>query len=278
MFRWLRDLIWGRNPGLGDAREEESDGQPPEPASAGPRLALLVHDASAPSSYRLHTFEDAASAEGFVQFWFPYTNEHGILAFWTLHWEPAAQAEGNTEQAAEVVIMIRDWARPEIVYPFSMPDLELARSWLAKESARGLDLDCVLLYWAVPVKICRNRRGTVRLTPSEPPAARPPALLRSSTVIVRKEDTQEDEREASSPTVALPVEIDGGAVASPVEDASRVEESVEGPALEAGIPDEVADRLIRDALGEEARALMRKSRFQQQEGPFEGFGSPQGKF
>ena len=201
-MKWLRDRIHGREPRPQERVEEQAGAEPATPDPTRPRLMLLVHDAAAPASYRLHTFEDASSAQDFVQFWFSPKVEHGILAFWALQREPVRRRDSSEERPAEVVLLIRDEARPEIVYPFSLPDMELARSWLVKEMARGLNLRSVRMRWAAPVKIGRNRWGTVRITPAEPPPTHRSALLRSPTVIVRKDETPR--READLPPQPKP--------------------------------------------------------------------------
>jgi hypothetical protein len=136
--------------------------------SAGPHVMLLVHDAVGPAAYRLHSFPDARTAEEFVSFWFRSRLEHGILAFWATHWRPAAEA-GEDGRGAEVVVLIRDEDRAGIVAPFSLPDMGLAQSWVAREAALGMDLTTVMIYWATPAKIIDDHWGRVRLTPREAP-------------------------------------------------------------------------------------------------------------
>ncbi|KKL23053.1 hypothetical protein LCGC14_2429260, partial [marine sediment metagenome] len=185
-MKWLLDRIRRQKHQHRETDEERAATEAASPDSTQPRLMLLVHDASAPASYQLQTFEDASTAEEFVQFWYPPTTEHGVLAFWAMHRKPVRWPGSSEERPAEVVILIRDEARREIVYPYSLPNMEAARSWVMKEAATGLDLRLVLMYWAVPAKIGRNRWGHVRITPAAPPSARRPELLRSSTVIVSK--------------------------------------------------------------------------------------------
>jgi hypothetical protein len=151
----------------------EGTGVKPEPPECSrPRLALLVQDAAGPAAYQLHTFSEAAAAAAFIRFWFPPRFQHGIRAFWTAHEEPAWEAESSDERQPEVVILIRDEDRRDIVYPFSCSDMDQARSWIAMEASRGLDLQLVLLYWAVPVRIEADGRGAERFSPCEPPLAR----------------------------------------------------------------------------------------------------------
>ena len=246
------------------------------PTDSGlPRLMLLVHDASAPASYQLQTFEDASSAEEFVQFWYPPTTEHGVLAFWALHRKPVQWPGSSEERPAEVVILIRDEARREIVYPYSLPNMEAARSWLMNEAATGLDLRLVLMYWAVPAKICRNRWGHVRITPTEPPSTRRPALLRSSTLIVSKDESLRGEAD-SAPEPGherrhSPMGADDTADSGPSERPAEAKERLTSA--------EIAEKMISEVLGKGNRPTRRgRGRWEQQDGPFRGFGSPRGRF
>ncbi|MCH7998909.1 MAG: hypothetical protein IIA91_05475, partial [Chloroflexi bacterium] len=74
-MKWLLDRIRRRKRPHRETDEEQAATEAAPPVSTQPRLMLLVHDASAPASYQLQTFEDASSAEEFVQFWYPPTTE-----------------------------------------------------------------------------------------------------------------------------------------------------------------------------------------------------------
>jgi hypothetical protein len=189
-MRWLRDRIpgWRRNQRPEEPAAEQPVPEQPvpeqpvqKPAAPGferPRLVLLVHDAAGPASYQLHSFEDEAEAAAFVQFWFPGDIDHGVIAFWASHKEPEV---GAGERAVEVVVLVRDETRPKTVCPFSFADMDLAQSWVARESDRGLNADQLLMYWAVPARISRDHWGRVHLWPSEPPALRPQGRLATPT-------------------------------------------------------------------------------------------------
>lgn len=271
-MKWLLDLIRRQKRPDREADEEQTATEAASPGPTQPRLMLLVHDASAPASYQLQTFEDASSAEEFVQFWYPSTTEHGILAFWATHRKPVRWPGSSEERPAEVVILIRDEARREIVYPYSLPDMELARSWVMKEAATGLDLRLVLMYWAVPAKISRNRWGHVRITPAEPPSTRRPALLRSSTVIVSKDESPRGEADSAAKPGHerrhSPKGTDDAADGGPTE---RPAEAKERPTSA-----EIAERMISEVLGK------RKGQDggrppKRQDGPFRGFDWPRGR-
>lgn len=272
-MKWLLDRIRRQKHPHRETDEERAATEAAPPDSTQPRLMLLVHDASAPASYQLQTFEDASSAEEFVQFWYPPRTEHGVLAFWALHRKPVQWPGSSEERPAEVVILIRDGARREIVYPYSLPNMEAARSWVMKEAATGLDLRLVLMYWAVQAKISRNRWGHVRITPAEPPSARRPALLRSSTVIVSKDESPRGEAD-SAPKPGheprhSPKGADNAADGGPTE---RPAEAKERPTSA-----EIAERMISEVLGK-GKDRDRGKRFRRQDGPFRGFDWPRGRF
>jgi len=184
---WLRSRIHRRRR---NQRPEQPTGEqpvpetparkPPEPDPGRPRLVLLVRDAAGPASYQLHSFEDEQEAASFVQFWFPGDFDHGVIAFWASHKEPEIRAG---ERPAEVVVLVRDETRSKTVCPFSFAGMDLAQSWVARESDRGLDLhpDHVLIFWAVPARISRDHWGRVHLWPSEPPVPRPNGRLATLT-------------------------------------------------------------------------------------------------
>ncbi len=272
-MKWLLDRIRRRKHPRRETDEEQATTEAAPPDSTKPCFMLLVHDASAPASYQLQTFEDASSAEEFIQFWYPPTTERGVLAFWAMHRKPVRWPGSSEERPAEVVILIRDEARREIVYPYSLADMELAHSWVMKEAASGLDLRLVLMYWAVPAKISRNRWGNVRITPAEPPSARGPALLRSSTVIVSKDESPRGEADSTSEPAPEPRQSLKGA--DDAADSGPTKQPAE--AKERPTSAEVAERMISEVLGTGDRPTRRKS-WEQRDRPFRGFGSPRGRF
>ncbi len=272
-MKWLLDRIRRRKRPQRDTNEERAATEAAPTDSTLPRLMLLVHDASAPASYQLQTFEDASSAEEFIQFWYPPATEHGVLAFWALHRRPVQWQGSGEARPAEVVIMIRDEERRTTVYPYSLPNMEAACSWLMNEAATGLNLRLVLMYWAAPAKIGRNRWGHVRITPAKPPSTRRPALLRSSTVIVSKDESPKGEAGSApeqgyetrrSPNVPDNA-TDGGPTRRPAEAKERLTSA------------EIAEQMISEVLGKGNKPT-RRGRWEQRDGPFRGFGSPRGRF
>lgn len=269
-MKWLR--LHGRVHRTRMTSGRAGTGPAPEPRNT--RLVLLTHDASGPGAYRLHTFENAQSAEEFVQFWFPGTAHHGILAFWAMHAEPAGQDE---EHRTEAAILIRDEARLEIVYPFSIPDMEMAYAWIARETAQGLDLRHVLVYWAAPVRISRDQRGRVRLTPTQPPTAREAESPAGAPALDEvDQEGRRDQKEAAGPGQAdrsrdLLAEIEAIAAAA------MAEHEPDAPLDEAHGGEGAAAMRFTAALEEFSRSL-RMRRWRRHRGPFRGFDSPRGKF
>ena len=350
-MRWWRDRIRGRrhNPPPEPAGEPPVPEPPvPEPAIPNfdrPRLVLLVHDAAGPATYQLHSFEDEAEAAAFVQFWFPGDIDHGVIAFWASHREPEVEAG---ERPAEVVVLIRGDNRPKTVYPFSFAGMDLARSWLTRESNRDLDPDQMLMYWAVPARISRDHWGRVHVWPSEPPVLRregrsgaqpkPPAPRAPQSpprfepwLPERKKphpqqptEAQASQPPAETPTEALPPTAGEPALVdepleppaeTPVEASTVIVDEPlelpveappeEPPDLPFEAPTVVEEPAEEPAAGtvspasekpapatkakprrkglpldtrDPAERLSGPSRWEQQEGPFQGFGSPPGKF
>ena len=248
---WLRSRIHRRRR---NQRPEQPTGEqpaperpapkPPEPDPGRPRLVLLVRDAAGPASYQLHSFEDEPEAASFVQFWFPGDFDHGVIAFWASHREPEFRAE---ERPAEVVVLVRDETRSKTVCPFSFAGMDLAQSWVARESDRGLDLhpDHVLIFWAVPTRISRDHWGRVHLWPSEPPTPRPNGRLATLTqaTFLRK------------PASAPPPPAPPAETRTPTPRQAPFEQQLELPAeLLAPIEIEEAEQVV-DMSAEEAREL-----------------------
>jgi hypothetical protein len=203
---WLRDRIpgWRR----AKRREEPAAEQPfPEPPVVKPampgferaRLVLLVRDAAGPASYQLHSFEDEPEAAAFVQFWFPGNIENGVIAFWASHDEPEI---GSNDGPAEVVVLVRDETGPKTVYPFSFTDMDLAESWVEREEELGLNVDQLLVYWAVPARISRDHWGRVHLWPSEPPALKRRGRLATPPKPVFQEQPRRPQRPEAAPAEA----------------------------------------------------------------------------
>ena len=255
-MRWLRDRIpgWRRNQRPEEPVAEQLVPEPPvqKPAASGferPRLVLLVRDAAGPASYQLHSFEDEAEAAALVQLWFPSDSDHGVIAFWASHKEPEVRAG---ERAVEVVVLVRDETRPKTVCPFSFADMDLAQSWVARESERELNTDQLLMYWAVPARISHDQWGRVHLWPSEPPTLRPQGRLATPTKPVFESNPRsrrgqarapENEEAPSEKRLALPdelltsieVEETAQAMDTPEEAAAEAQEVPEPPATPAEV-------------------------------------------
>ena len=321
-MRWLRDRIHGRRR---NQRPEQPAGEQPSPEPpvqrpeapnfARPRLVLLVRDAAGPAAYQLHSFEDEAEAASFVQFWFPSDGDHGVIAFWASHSEPEVEIG---ERSAEVVVLVRDETSSKSVCPFSFPGMDLAQSWVARESDRGLELhpDHVLIYWAVPARISRDHWGRVHFWPSEPPALHPHGRRATLTAPEFHPNptspwptgarAPKHQEAPSEPQLELPAELPasieveeaGQAVDTPADRPPVAEEAqepagteaaeVEAPAVdEAPRVDEKPTAFKKTPPRKgikpfdpdgEVDELLRRSGWEKREGPFRGFGSPPGKF
>jgi len=261
-MRWLRDRIpgWRRNQRPAELAAGQPVPEPPvqKPAAPGferPRLVLLVRDATGPASYQLHSFEDEAEAAAFVQYWFPSDSDHGVIAFWASHKEPEI---GAGDRAAEVVVLMRDETMPKTVCPFSFPGMDLAQSWVARESDRELNTDELLMYWAVPARISHDQWGQVHLWPSQPPALRPQGRLATPTKPVFEPNLRsrrgqarlpENEEAPSEERLALPdellasieVEETAQAMDAFAEAVAAAEETQEAPAEEPAEVETVAE-------------------------------------
>lgn len=142
----------------------------PDPSPAlepgQPPLVLLAMDARGTGCRRLHCFNDAATAKGFVKLSYPYRSYDGVDGYWLLQEEPLHAT--RVEWGAHVLVMIRD-SRPGLVYPFRCPDMTTAREALTYEVEHGLDLADVLVFWVVPIQIENDEKGDTLLFPASLP-------------------------------------------------------------------------------------------------------------
>ncbi|MCH8815313.1 MAG: hypothetical protein IH957_09505 [Chloroflexi bacterium] len=161
------------------------------PAPSLPPLILLSSDAAGPSVRRLHAFPDAETAADHIDFWFPASQRHDIIAFWALPNAPAAHQSTSdskggadshrasvesappTEPPHQIIVVVQHPDYEDSVYPFSFPDLQAANRFVLQEMKRGLDLRSVHIYWATFVEIGTEPNGAVTITPSQPPVAGP---------------------------------------------------------------------------------------------------------
>jgi len=128
-----------------------------------PPLFLLANDATSLTARRLHVFGDASAAAEFVRFWFPPERRAGLTAFWALGAPP-------TTGVSESVVLIRDKANRDLVYPLSFNSMDRALREVCCEMARGLHIGRVAIYYGVPVSFEPAFDGAVIVTPAEPPA------------------------------------------------------------------------------------------------------------
>jgi hypothetical protein len=134
-----------------------------------PRLMMLAADASGLASFKLLTFPTAETAIEFIQRSFGDRSDTGLIAFWAMTEKPIVSPQPGADTALEVMVMVRDDIRNDVVYPFSFTDMSTAQGFVQHELERGLDPNHVLLYWAVPVQLGISANGEVGLFPKAAP-------------------------------------------------------------------------------------------------------------
>lgn len=122
---------------------------PPEPRAERDRLLLLIPEGSL--AFRLHTFPDIASAQEFVADVAELMPTAHWGAFWT-HDSPPVSRDG-TPIRAEVVVILRDETRPEVVQLSSFVDMEGAVAYLRVAAVHGLDMRSVIIFWVTPITL-----------------------------------------------------------------------------------------------------------------------------
>jgi hypothetical protein len=165
----------------------------PTQEDLGPPLMVLVPHASGTSSFCLQSFPDAGCAADFIR---SRKSSEGVVAFWALHRRPNVEAE----RAPECIVIVRDGRYAEVGFPISFVDMESAQSTARAEIREGLNPGHLLVYWALPVAIDIDARGSVLLSPSVPPKAvrhAPPAVPTPEADFERPRDEEvQTEREA----------------------------------------------------------------------------------
>jgi len=134
-----------------------------------PHLMMLAADASGLASFKLLTFPSAETAIEYIQRSFGDRSDTGLIAFWGMTERPVVSPQPGAETALEVMVMVRDDLRNDVVYPFSFTDIETAHDFVKHELHRGLDPAHVLLYWAVPVQLGITADGEMGLFPKAAP-------------------------------------------------------------------------------------------------------------
>ena len=120
-----------------------------EPQRGRNRLLLLISEGR--FSFRLLSFPNIMAAQSYI-------HDQGSLlpsgnwgAFWTYDSKPS-DANG-APMPAEVVVILRDTSRPDVVQLASFVDMQAALTYLSASVAKGLDLGSTLLYWVTPVPL-----------------------------------------------------------------------------------------------------------------------------
>lgn len=171
---WLSNLL-----GRGESHrvEEVAEAAPAKPKR--PPLMLLLSDASGMAALRMLTFDGVDEACDYIEFWYPKQHTGTLFAVWALPAEPDERWMAAPEHRGEAVILVRDELREDIVYPFSFVDLATAWAFLRQEMEKDLDIDRVMIYWAVPIEIEMDGLGKVHMSPDAPP---PPAGFRAEEI------------------------------------------------------------------------------------------------
>jgi hypothetical protein len=129
------------------AEAEVAEVKRPDPATAIDRL-LVVRQTEGGFAYRLYGFPDVETANGYIQQHLWLEAQQGVNAFWARHYEPYEE-----EGSSEAVVIIRDPHHQGIVQLYSVTGMEAARQFLRQEFQNGIDLNLVLLYWALSVDL-----------------------------------------------------------------------------------------------------------------------------
>jgi hypothetical protein len=129
------------------AEAEVAEVKRPDPATAIDRL-LVVRQTEGGFAYRLYGFPDVETANGYIQQHLWLEAQQGVNAFWARHYEPYEE-----EGSSEAVVIIRDPHHQGIVQLYSFTGMEAAQQFLRQEFQNGIDLNLVLLYWALSVDL-----------------------------------------------------------------------------------------------------------------------------
>jgi len=279
---WLggRLLRWGRprrNAGERPA-DEERRGRKAPPRGA---LVLLTPDAAGTACFRLNVFPDADSAAAFLHTWYAGGVDRTTAAFWAMHEEPAPTPSLATQSSPEALVLVRDAARPGVVYAFSFAGMDEARSFARVEAVRGVQLRQLMVYWSVSVNIERDGAGSFLLEPAVPPPGRRWSEP-TRTVVVREGHDTDGESAAAAAGEARVLQVAEeilrqvqGREATPAGGPPAAAAPAERPEANE-TPPQTDEQELRDVFDELTRTL--RSGWEQRDGPFQGFGSPPGKF
>ena len=190
---WWRTLL-----GLESRPDETERSGPAQRASTKPPLVLLMSDAAGLAALRTLSFEDAKSAEDYIEFWYPQRSGGTLYPFWALASEPSEGWRSESGGRGESVVLIRDEVREGVVYPFSYTDMATALMFVRQEISSGVAFDCISVYWAIPVDVSMSKSGRATLSPNAPPLLaketavpdRQEIFIDTKTRFVRKDDAK----------------------------------------------------------------------------------------
>lgn len=292
---WFTDRIGKLGRAGGTAvLDRETDSANSDLAS-GPALIMLVADASGAASYRVHAYRDTEPAKTFLEYWFPKACDTGVITFWALTGEPDTAPDINVEP----MVLVRDAAKPGVIYPFSFVDMDSAQAFARQEVEKGLGLESILIYWAVSVQAEIDDWGDMQMSPLSPPTStqrKEPHPMQDTTVPTAQL-TQAD-RGLKMPTAdAAPFTIfsphrTAKMFTSPAKEVSMkkpapriLEEKLE---LDKAVPEEFGGSVVTNGyrrrkesaidLEKELLKVLQVKRWETQEGPFRSINSPPGRF
>lgn len=236
---WLAKVL-----GRDESREVEEIVQPAPPSKPSkPPLLLLVSDASGMAALRMLAFEEAHEACDYIEFWYPNRSAGTVYAIWALPAEPSSDWPDDPDQRGEAVILVRDERRKDVVYPFSFANLDAAWAFLRTEMEKDLDLERVMIYWAVPIDIEMDSAGKIQVSPDVPPAAAIVEFETADEAVVEADEAEvvevaagvaaaEGEDEADEAEAAIDEAVEVVAAEVPEIEVVAEEEALEAPPVE----------------------------------------------
>jgi hypothetical protein len=219
-------------------------------ADEAPRLMMLAADASGLASFKLLSFADDDEAIEFIQRSFGDRSDTGLIAFWGTTDKPDVGLQTGAETGLEVMVMVRDDIRNDVVYPFSFNDMETAQEFVQHELHRGLNADHILIYWAMPVQLGMSADGTLGLFPKAAPTNADPETheIIHAPVIDAPDNPESTADFLQSLSVSAPSEETFVSEESDPIEAMFIEEAPVGEPVEQ-IADTVEDKIVEFAGG-----------------------------
>ncbi len=133
-------------------------------------IAVLTRHAVTDRS-TCHIFLDTDVAETFIRSAVKQTGRLGLLVFSTLGEEPGRYKIADEELSPEALVVASHPHAENSVRPLAFSDIKSAQAFIESSASAGeIDVARSSLSWAVPLKICRDETGAIKLSP-------PPQML-----------------------------------------------------------------------------------------------------